>query len=190
MRKCSINGCENKHYGKGLCKKHHERARRNGDPHIRYTDFGLSVQQRIENNIITIPESGCWIWGKTIASDGYGKISIKSKQQPAHRISYEFFNGEIPENMMVCHKCDNRSCVNPAHLFLGTHQDNMSDMTKKKRQAHNESHGASKLTEQQVIDIYLSDKTQLELANEYGVTRRSINYIKNGKNWRHLTKGL
>lgn len=75
----------------------------------------------------------CWLWQASIRTSGYGAFNIGGKNCYAHRISYEIHVGEISENLHVLHSCDNRKCVNPKHLFLGTHQDNMLDMKNKGR---------------------------------------------------------
>lgn len=81
-------------------------------------------------NIVT----HCWEWKKAKTAHGYGAISVAGNQCAVHRVSFELFNGKIPEGIFVLHSCDNPSCWNPTHLFLGTQQDNMNDMKRKGRQ--------------------------------------------------------
>ena len=108
----------------------------------------------------------------------------------AHRLAYEAHIGPIPTGMFVCHKCDNPSCVNPDHLFLGTHQDNMTDKVVKHRHCHGETHGMHKLNEQQVVELILAgNKSTNELAAMLGVTPDHIAVIRSGKAWKHLHNG-
>lgn len=94
--------------------------------------FYKDAKQRIEENSVKIPYCGCWIWGMQSDRCGYGKMSYGRSKRLAHRVSYAAFISD-PKGMLVCHKCDTPSCVNPDHLFLGTHQDNTDDMVRKGR---------------------------------------------------------
>lgn len=76
----------------------------------------------------------CWPWTAGLAPNGYGKFWLNGKTLGAHRISYLIHCGPIPEDKVICHKCDNKKCVNPSHLFLGSMKDNIQDCVKKKRQ--------------------------------------------------------
>lgn len=134
-------------------------------------------------------KDACWEWQAATAK-GYGAIRIDGRLRGAHQVSWELHNHQtVPDGMFVLHECDNRSCVNPHHLFLGTHQDNMDDMYAKGRRiaASGESSGSSKLTHSQVEQIRrLSPKhSRRELAHMFGVkAHATINKILSGKTWR------
>lgn len=130
MRKpCSIKDCCTPSHGRGWCHKHYQRWQAHGDP----VKLALgTLEERFHDKYIPEPNSGCWLWIANANRTGYGCLS-DSKQRLAHRISWEIHRGPIPEGLYVLHKCDVPICVNPEHLFLGTHQDNMDDMVRKGR---------------------------------------------------------
>jgi hypothetical protein len=135
----------------------------------------------------------CWLWTGAVNIGGYGRIHVDGQIVLAHRISYELHNGKIPQDdsyhgICVLHTCDTPSCVNPNHLQLGTHRDNMQDMSKKKRGCHGEKAPWSKLTQKQVDeirDIYKKGNIAMRpLAKQFCVSYTTINFIINNKNWK------
>lgn len=131
---------------------------------------------------------GCIEWGGTRSSQGYG---IAKRKEKAHRKAWREAFGPIPYGMQVCHRCDNPPCVNPDHLFLGTHADNMRDKREKGRcyRPSGELNHAAILTKAQAIAI-ISDKRRYPvIAKEYGVTSSNIASIKYGKSWPDLDRG-
>lgn len=124
--------------------------------------------------------SDCWLWIGTTDKDGYGRY----KGDRAHRESYRRFNGEIGQ-LYVLHKCDNPSCVNPEHLFLGTQLDNIADMVNKRRHASlNEKNFHAKLTVAQVDAIRVDTRVQKTIARDYGISQQQVSGIKTGRYWK------
>jgi hypothetical protein len=135
------------------------------------------------------PNSGCWLWTGAMNRDGYGHARRDSKTQLAHRVSYQMHRGPIPEGMCVCHTCDEPSCVNPDHLWLGTHLDNVRDMNAKGRHhdASGEANGRAKLTIEKVREIrakLANGQARKNIVTEYGISRSSVSLIHLGKIWR------
>lgn len=135
-------------------------------------------------------DSGCWNWGGSCDGGGYGVyLSTKHGRIKAHRFSYLEFCGEIPDNLWVLHRCDNPSCVNPEHLFLGTHQDNVDDKVKKGRchDTKGERNGRSILSEEEVLSIRQEHSNGLSyryLVNKYGVKQTQIARIVRRESWK------
>ncbi|MEG4503843.1 HNH endonuclease [Microcoleus sp. F6_B4] len=157
-----------------------------------------ALLERIQSHIIS--KNGCWLTDLATQSNrGYPKLTMENrKKKYISRLMYEIYKGKIPEGMFVCHTCDNRGCINPEHLFLGTPQDNMIDMANKGRSTKGrilENRGSknvlAKLDENQVLEIKRllveTDLTQQEIAEMFGVHRSTITSIKKGQSWKHLT---
>jgi len=121
------------------------------------------------------PITGCWNWTKSLTKKGYGQFGYKGKVVKAHRLSFITFVGPIPENLFICHTCNNRACINPAHLYAGNVQDNANDRVIFGRPN-------LKLSKEQVAEIRIrSTESQHQLATEYGVAQSTIGKILNGK---------
>lgn len=143
----------------------------------------------------SVADDGCWNWSAFKLPDGYGKIGHLSGVLLAHRASWMIHRGKIPYGMCVCHSCDNTSCVNPDHLWLGTQSDNIKDCVAKGRRnpapQGGELNSAAKLGECDVIDIRrryaTGDVKQRELAREYGVSPPTISMMVRMSTWRTVS---
>ena len=162
------------------------------------------------NGKIRFTENDCIEWTGTKDKDGYGVIQKDGIKKKTHRAIWEYYHGDIPSGLNVCHKCDNPSCVKVSHLFLGTQKDNMQDMIKKGRKVVNskpimgdkhwtkthpekivkicgENNGGSKLTRLQVDEIIQENKktrhTETYYAKKYGIGRSAVGRILRGESW-------
>ena len=135
-----------------------------------------------------VDENGCWICTSHCRTEGgYPRIRYKGKHWLLHRLVYAKLKGEIPEGYVVRHTCDNRACIHPDHLVIGTQADNLRDMVERGRSAHGASNGNHKLTEKDVRAILADTQhTQAELGKMFGVNQGQISYIKNRKTWKHI----
>lgn len=131
---------------------------------------------------------GCWLWTAFRMPSGYGNFRTPARHELAHRASYRLFCGPL-DGRDVMHACDNTSCVNPAHLSLGTRKENMQDAAQKGRMRRGASHGRAKLTEEQAIFVKQSTLPQVQIAKQVGITQSTVSAIKSGKKWSHLHEG-
>lgn len=135
-----------------------------------------------------ITSAGCWEYTGPRNKKGYGHAGYIGL---IHRLSYEYYVGEIPEGMLVCHQCDNPPCFNPAHLFVGTESDNAMDSARKLRHHIGEKNPKAKLTDKKVVEIINlgKEKEVVWLAKKYGVDRDTIDSILSGRTWKHIKRG-
>ena len=146
--------------------------------------MSLKDQARILKHSDPIADNGCWVWKGATSNAGYGLCrSEKKRTASAHRVSFQAFVGEIPEGKVIAHVCDNKLCVNPAHLFLATHAENSADMVNKKRSARGAKSGGSKLTEEQVKFIRESKLSHRKLGAMLNVSHANIGYVKRSVTW-------
>lgn len=135
---------------------------------------------------VVVAKSGCWDWVACLEANGYGAFSIDSKANLAHRVSWILHKGDIPDNLYVLHRCDNRKCVNPAHLFLGTRSDNSLGMVSKNRQVKGEQIKQSKLNAEAILSIRKDPRKNEVIAKQYEVSSSLISRVKNERIWNHV----
>lgn len=189
--------CGRGEWSKGYCLMHYKRVWRGGVAEKpQRVPNGKSLKYNLEHHgwtsVSNVPELGdCWIWGGGVDSNGYGSVWHAGEGLRAHRAAYQVFVGPIPVDLMVCHACDIRNCINPKHLWLGTNQDNMNDMLSKGR--GNRRKGAqvsnSKLVESDVLDIrkrYKAKEPLKSIGGRYGVTESCVWSVGTHKSWAWL----
>lgn len=194
-RVCIVDGCKRKYKARGFCEKHYRRNLSNGllIPEQIRGDHEARFWQKVEKT------DGCWLWRASFRGDGYGQLNIRRRMVGAHRYSYELANGPIPERdgyhgLCVCHTCDNRACVNPDHLFLGTHKENVQDMQSKGRRDYQTISGElnpqAKLTKIAVLEmrrLYGSGGWSCRtLADFFGVSKPTATAVLSRRTWKHI----
>lgn len=139
---------------------------------------------------VKMPLVGCWEWQCSINRHGYGALRYEKKAWLSHRLAYSLAVGSVPDGLCVLHKCDNRKCCNPAHLFLGTNDDNVQDRNSKGRTPRGEKSGTSKLKDADVIAIRATYKpfevTKRMLADRFSVSFAAIDSIISRRTWKHI----
>ena len=146
------------------------------------------LKERLLSRFTPDPKAGCWEWTAAKSKGGYGQIRSRHGLHYAHRTSFELHFGPIPAGMFVCHRCDNRACINPEHLFVGTNAENVADKVAKGRQPRGSNQSGAKLNEADVLAIRAaSGVRQRDLAARYNVDQGLISQIRAGKKWAHLS---
>lgn len=146
-------------------------------------ELAMAVIERLKQK--TVKSGDCLIWVGGVGSSGYGVMSIHNRSVNTHQASWIAHNGEVPDGMCVCHKCDVRRCVNPDHLFLGTKGENNRDRCAKGRNAdrRGENNTQARLTDEQVNEIRkmcANGITQRKIAEKFGISQQHVSGIKRG----------
>jgi hypothetical protein len=188
MSVCSVEDCAVQTVARGLCHNHYHRWRVHGSPTggRRSPSHAPTLGERLRDTgwdeVVRRPDLGpCWEWRGNRHPSGYGHLTFKGVMTYAHRAAYESACGGVPEGMCVLHRCDNRACVRPEHLFAGTKKENTGDMIAKRRIANGERHGQYKLTDEQVAELRSLYATggyfQRDLAEAFGITRGHVSAL-------------
>ncbi len=194
MGGCSVPGCSNVHEARGLCASHYMAFRRkNPDAKLVY-EYGLTAYAKAKKFFVPGEQAECWLWAGSLNHSGYGRVD-GGNSTLAHRVVWEFHRKKrVPKGAVLMHTCDVRSCVNPAHLRVGTQSENMADMWRKNRGKYEhlplirgEAHHDARFTVEDVRAIRLSTEPSKALAGRYGVNRASIVKIRSRKTWKHVT---
>lgn len=183
---CSVNSCSKKVIALGVCSKHYTRLKRYGD-----VDFpGLKGGGRPTKIDFKVNKRGCFIiTSHKLDEDGYSEIQIRGKTKKIHRHVYEQCFGKIPKGLVIRHKCDEPSCINPEHLETGTHQDNVADMLERDRHAKGSRKSNSILKESDIPiirEMIDQGHTNRFISRKYSIDESVISVIKHRKAWKHV----
>jgi hypothetical protein len=148
------------------------------------------LKDRILSKIL-IDQKGCWNWTDHLEVRGYGRATYNGKTYPAHRLSYMCFEKKIPKGLLVCHKCDNRRCVNPEHLYLGTHHDNSLDRGKRNLKSfqRGESHGNCKFSDAIILEVrkkHSEGQSRSQISKIYNIKYSAVCKIIRRESWNHI----
>lgn len=167
----------------------HDRCRASRRTHVasrKNVPYHLTVAERLEFYSMPEPNSGCTLWLGPISSTGYGRMYQAGREIGAHCVAYEFAKGPLPEGMFVCHRCHLLSCVNPDHLYAGTHDDRMANRVARGNHMFGERHGRAKITEAEALFIKEAPGKQGDIAAKFGISQAGVWAIKAGVNWKFL----
>lgn len=198
MKTCTIPGCNRPHKSKGMCDTHYSYYRRTGVIGERkIKPLSERLDEKLDKTPGLGPNGDCWEWRGYIHPVGYGQISLGCEKDNVvvhtHRAAYIVAHGSIPEGLWVLHKCDNRKCCNPDHLWVGTPKENTQDMIAKGRRrkldqvSRGEDINNAKLTEEMVRAMRAEPPmTFKQLGEKYGVSASTANKVIFRQTWTHV----
>lgn len=190
MINCSIQDCDRPKLIRGWCTLHYQHWKRQGDPLavLHRHGSGDTPEIRFWSRVVKGNPDQCWEWQGCVGSHGYGAIQINKRKWLTHRYAYYLTTGK-DSTLHILHSCDNRRCVNPAHLREGTNTENVQDAVDRGRTAKGERNGGAKLKEWQVIEIkkrLATGESPTSIAPDYYTDPRNIYRIKQGVRWTHV----
>lgn len=185
---CAVADCGKSAPRGRFCAMHQSRLRSRGSLETPPRSRERPLYQKILRNLRVNRGTGCWEWTGWVPKNGYPSISIGPRVGRRcvllHRMMMEHRHGKLPRDIFVCHRCDNRRCCNPSHLFLGSPADNIRDASTKGRLASGERHPWSKLTKEDAVYIRESGLGKRSLARKFNVHPKTVQSVKRGLTWR------
>ena len=155
-----------------------------------YIQEKTDLESRFWHSVKKAGAKDCWEWIGAISGSGYGHVQHKGRSLLAHRVAWQLTNGSIPEGLLICHVCDNRICVNPEHLFIGTYASNYHDSAAKGRNTRGTKNAMTALTENEVLELRAQYSTQnftlAKLASMYNMSQSGIFHIVKRETWAWL----
>lgn len=187
---CMVDGCQASPRARGLCNPHYKRASRRGTlPFYRRPTLSERIWSKVR---IADDVTSCWPWAGAKSDQGYGLLRVGGVAIGAHRLAYADAIGPIPEHQHVLHRCDNRPCCNPSHLFVGTNADNVADKVSKGRAQGTvgEKNRHAKLSAEQVGQVRTlygnGGISQTTIAAMFGVRQTQVSRIVRREEWAHI----
>lgn len=196
QKSCSRDGCGAAAVSRGFCPAHYQAWYRENRTAVRFRSPQRKrpIAERFWMLVAVGAPDACWEWRGQLSRDGYGRFRVGEGRSRAHRVAHELSNGPIPGGLCVCHHCDNRLCCNPAHLWLGTNEENMADMVAKGRAARlqGENSPHPKLTNAAVLEIRRvavggNRPADAELGIRFGVCEETVRKARIGATWKHVS---
>ena len=178
--RCTFSGCDQEAHAKGLCNRHYQQAWRTGNPTIVRPNPHGTPEQRFWRYVQVASEDCCWPWIGFRDKDGYGTLRVGRSTVRAHRFSYELHVGPIPAATLVRHRCNNPCCVNPGHLRLGDHDENMRDRQEAGHYARGEHHPVAKFSDETVQAVRAAVGTYAEIGAQFGMSPSQVGNIRRG----------
>lgn len=190
--RCRVDVCDRDASIKGLCPAHRRRELRGlpiDAPVRARRSPRLPLAEYLEQNSIPEPNTGCILWTGAVSENGYAQVSEGGRNRNGHRIAWVLQNGDIPDGLVVRHRCDTRPCINVDHLELGTHADNMRDMKERGRAPRGERGGSAQVTSEMVSQMrtrHRRGESYTEISRDLDVTLGIVWDAVNGKTWKHI----
>ena len=184
---CAVGGCGLPYYAKGFCRRHWERHYLNGTTDRKNLPTESTISERLDARSERVGE--CVEFTGYRNSNGYGELTYRGEFTLAHRASFERHHGPIPDGLIVCHTCDNPPCINPDHLYAGTHADNGRDKAGRDRSTRGMKNAAAKLADAEVLEIRrLRGRgwNYARLAAHFNVGKTTIGRVVRRENWKHV----
>jgi hypothetical protein len=185
---CTIDGCDNSMSIKRMCVRHYKQFHRTGMATPGVIGMHGTPEERFWRYVEKKGLDECWPWMGNRDKDGYGSLRTKTSQVRAHRVSFQIHNSESIVGLVVRHKCNNPSCVNPHHLLVGTNQDNVDDKMAAGNEPRNESHGNCKFSNETVALVRSATGTRKDIARQFGVSESQTGNIRSGAQRQILNK--